>query len=63
MTNYAGKPYAGKPHVRIDEGGREWNYPSPTILVVIFLFFEFLRLYKQTRITVSLKHISQLNGK
>jgi hypothetical protein len=29
MTKFAGKPYAGKPHVRFDEGVRSCNEATP----------------------------------
>ena len=32
MTNFAGKPYAGKPHVRIDEGKEQGKYLAPFLL-------------------------------
>jgi len=34
MTNFIGKPYAGKPHVRFDEGVGKVIYPSRSTLPV-----------------------------
>jgi hypothetical protein len=34
MTKFVGKPYAGKPHVRIDEGAGKGFYPSRSTLPV-----------------------------
>jgi hypothetical protein len=38
----SGKPYAGKPHVRFDEGGQDWASPIlvPTLLVNLFSAFQ-----------------------
>jgi len=30
--NFVGKPCAGKPHARFDEGGRRWNRLSLSLL-------------------------------
>lgn len=38
MKKFIGKPYAGKPHVRIDEGAGKAAMPSrSTLLKLIFL--------------------------
>jgi hypothetical protein len=32
MKKFIGKPYAGKPHVRIDEGAGKGIFPLPALL-------------------------------
>jgi hypothetical protein len=39
MKKFIGKPYAGKPHVRIDEGAGKGFSPSRSTLLVKIHFF------------------------
>jgi len=44
-TNFVGKPCAGKPHARFDEGGR--NNPPPTSTVPQSAFYQTKRKEKR----------------
>jgi hypothetical protein len=37
MKKFIGKPYAGKPHVRIDEGAGKGIFPLPALLYWQFI--------------------------
>jgi len=39
MTKFIGEPYAGKPHVRFDEGAGKGSSPSRSTLPVKKVFF------------------------
>jgi hypothetical protein len=54
LTNFIGEPYAGKPHVRIDEGAGKGISPSRSTLPSLR---EVLFLRKNLRVTQSQKPI------
>jgi len=54
MTKFIGEPYAGKPHVRFDEGaGKEYFDPFPLYSTVSLAFFAVKILLRGFYITCS----------